>query len=215
MPVEPVGARSLTIYRNSGDIVLNGESQSLTMEEERRINDSSTEYPAALQCRTLRQDNIRHIRHDIAGNVYVYLPFRLLIPPTCSAAEYIIVITGRELRGHIMRQNIYRATEYDILPLNPDVSVQSPPNAVESHLLALVQSHLQGGTFFFSYGWDITRRLQAQWMTLQEDGDKALWEIVSTVSLGPLQKCQYCFGRQTTGSSGTSACGLGFICNLL
>ena len=77
-----------------------------------------------------------------------------------------------------MRQNIYRATEYDILPLNPDVSVQNPPNIVESHLLALVQSHLQGGTFFFSYGWDITRRLQAQWNTLQDDGDKALWEIV-------------------------------------
>ena len=78
-----------------------------------------------------------------------------------------------------MRQNIYRATEYDILPLNPDVSVQSPPHNVESHPLALVQSHLQGGTFFFSYGWDITRRLQAQWNTLQDDGDKALWEVVS------------------------------------
>lgn len=25
VPVEPVGARSLTVYRNSGDIVLNGE----------------------------------------------------------------------------------------------------------------------------------------------------------------------------------------------
>ena len=97
---------------------------------------------------------------------------------TVQVAEYIIVITGRELRGHIMRQNIYRATEYDILPLNPDVSVQSPPNAVEAHLLALVRSHLQGGSFFFSYAWDITRRLQAQWATLQQDGDKALWEIV-------------------------------------
>ncbi len=99
---------------------------------------------------------------------------------TSNAAEYIIVITGRELRGHLMRQNIYRATEYDILPLNPDVSVQTPPNAVEAHLLALVRSHLQGGTFFFSYAWDITRRLQAQWASLQQDGDKPLWEIVST-----------------------------------
>ena len=121
------------------------------------------------------------------------------------AAEYIIVITGRELRGHIMRQNIYRATEYDILPLNPDVSVQNPPNVVESHLLALVQSHLQGGTFFFSYGWDITRRLQAQWASLKEEGDKALWEIVSIVFDGPsLEMFSKPMARRTTGSSGTS-----------
>ena len=77
-----------------------------------------------------------------------------------------------------MGQSIYRATDYDILPLNPDISVSSPPNAVESHLLALVRSHLQGGVFFFSYSWDLTRRLQAQWSTLKEDGNKALWEIV-------------------------------------
>ena len=92
-----------------------------------------------------------------------------------------------------MRQNIYRATEYDILPLNPDVSVQTPPNAVEAHLLALVRSHLQGGTFFFSYGWDITRRLQAQWASLQQDGDKPLWEIVSTppVSFCGMSSCVF------------------------
>lgn len=107
------------------------------------------------------------------------LPFPLPSLTICIA-DYIIVITGRELRGHIMRQNIYRATEYDILPLNPDVSVHTPPNAVETHLLALVRSHLQGGSFYFSYAWDITRRLQAQWTTIQQDGDKALWEIVSS-----------------------------------
>ncbi|KAI1797590.1 SacI homology domain-containing protein [Ganoderma leucocontextum] len=143
VPVEPVGARSLTIYRNSGDVVLNAPNTPLPANAERSV-------------KTI---------YGIYGMI------------SLAMSEYIIVITGRELRGHIMRQNIYRATEYDILPLNPDVSVQSPPNVVESHLLALVQSHLQGGTFFFSYGWDITRRLQAQWMTLQEDGDKALWEI--------------------------------------
>ena len=109
----------------------------------------------------------------------VPIPFEAL--SNLYTAEYIIVITGRELRGHLMRQNIYRATEYDILPLNPDVSVQTPPNAVEAHLLALVRSHLQGGTFYFSYAWDITRRLQAQWTTLQQDTDKVLWEIVSPI----------------------------------
>ncbi|KAI0762688.1 SacI homology domain-containing protein [Fomes fomentarius] len=143
VPVEPVGARSLTVYRNSGDIVLNAPNTPLPTSAER-------------SAKTI---------YGIYGMI------------SLAMSEYIIVITGRELRGHLMRQNIYRATEYDILPLNPDVSVQTPPNAVEAHLLALVRSHLQGGTFFFSYAWDITRRLQAQWTTLQQDGDKALWEI--------------------------------------
>ncbi|RPD81689.1 hypothetical protein L226DRAFT_527952 [Lentinus tigrinus ALCF2SS1-7] len=143
VPVEPVGARSLTVYRNSGDIVLNAPNTPIPTTSERSV-------------KTI---------YGIYGMI------------SLAMSEYIIVITGRELRGHLMRQNIYRATEYDILPLNPDVSVQTPPNAVEAHLLALVRSHLQGGTFFFSYGWDITRRLQAQWASLQQDGDKPLWEI--------------------------------------
>lgn len=93
-------------------------------------------------------------------------------------AEYLIIITGRELRGRLMGQNVYRATDYDILPLNPDVIVSSPPNLAEAHLLHLVRSHLAGGNFLFSYAWDLTRRLQAQWQSLQEDAGKALWEVV-------------------------------------
>ncbi|CCM01619.1 uncharacterized protein FIBRA_03680 [Fibroporia radiculosa] len=143
VPAEPVGARSLTIYRNSGDIVLNAPNAPLPHTAERS--------PKTI--------------YGIFGLVSLAL------------SEYIIVVTGRELRGRLMSQNIYRATDYDILPLNPDMSVQNPPHPVEAHLLALVRSHLAGGSFFFSYGWDLTRRLQAQWSSLQEDGDKALWEI--------------------------------------
>ena len=93
-------------------------------------------------------------------------------------AEYVIILTGREQKGRLMGQNIYRATDYDILPLNPDVSVANPPNAVEAHLLALVRSHLNGGYFLFSYGWDLTRRLQAQWLAMESDQEKSLWEAV-------------------------------------
>ena len=83
-------------------------------------------------------------------------------------AEYVLIITGRELRGRFMGHNVYRATDYDVLPLNPDVSVQNPPNAVEAHLLALVRSHLYGGYFLYSYGWDLTRRLQARLAAVAE-----------------------------------------------
>ncbi len=77
-----------------------------------------------------------------------------------------------------MGNNVYRATDYDILPLNPDVLVSSPPTVAEAHLLGLVRSHLYAGCFLYSYGWDLTRRLQAQWETLQGDAGKALWEVV-------------------------------------
>ena len=77
-----------------------------------------------------------------------------------------------------MGHNIYRATDFDILPLNPDVSLLNPPNAVEAHLQALVKSHLQCGYFLFSYGWDLTRRLQAQYAAHEDDDGKALWEVV-------------------------------------
>jgi phosphatidylinositol 4-phosphatase len=75
-----------------------------------------------------------------------------------------------------MGQEVYRATDFDILPLNPDISVSYPPHAVEGHLLALVWSHLNGSFLLFSYGWDVTTRLQAQWAAQDRTQRQALWE---------------------------------------
>ncbi|KAG5648227.1 hypothetical protein DXG03_006184 [Asterophora parasitica] len=98
-----------------------------------------------------------------------------------SLSEYVIVITGRELKGRLMGHEIHRATDFDILPLNPSVSVHNPHHPVEAHLLALVRSHLRGGNFLFAYGWDITRRLQAQWESQEEAAHKALWEMTRLI----------------------------------
>ncbi|KAF9023437.1 hypothetical protein BDZ89DRAFT_1069917 [Hymenopellis radicata] len=94
-----------------------------------------------------------------------------------SMSEYVVIITGRELRGRISGHDIYRATDFDILPLNPNITIQHPPHPVEGHLLALLRSHLATGFFLFSYGWDLTRRLQAQWNTRAEDQTKAFWQV--------------------------------------
>lgn len=94
-------------------------------------------------------------------------------------AEYIIVITGRELQGRLFDHDVYRATSFDILPVNPNVSASHPPHPVETHLLALVRSHLHQGNFLFSYDWDVTRRLQMQWETREQDALKPFWETVS------------------------------------
>lgn len=116
-------------------------------------------------------------------------------------AEYVIVLTGRELRGRLMGHDIYRATDFDILPLNSNISVSNPPHPAEGHLLALVRSHLLGGHFLFSYGWDITRRLQAQWENRGKDAHQGFWEAVR-VLVPSLQSCSDPCFRRTTGSFG-------------
>lgn len=93
-------------------------------------------------------------------------------------AEYLIVITDRERFGGINTNDIWHAKEFEIIPLNPNVSVQSPSHPVEAHLLALVKSHLNGGSFFFSNTWDLSRRLQVQWLSEKADAGKAMWEVV-------------------------------------
>ena len=77
-----------------------------------------------------------------------------------------------------MGQDVYRATDFNILPLNPNISANYPPHPVEGHLLALVRSHLFESCLLFSYGWDITTRLQMQWASQETSQRKGLWEVV-------------------------------------
>ncbi|KAI9444996.1 SacI homology domain-containing protein [Lactarius indigo] len=93
-----------------------------------------------------------------------------------SQSEYLIVITSRELRGHLLGHPIYRAVDFDILPVRPGLSVAKPSHPVETHLLALVRSHLNSGLFLYSYAFDITRRLQAQYVAREGDERKPMWE---------------------------------------
>ncbi|KAJ7462751.1 SacI homology domain-containing protein [Mycena galericulata] len=93
-----------------------------------------------------------------------------------SLSEYVIIMTGREFKGRFMGHDIYRATDFELLPLSPNINVFNPPHPVEAHLLALVRSHLNAGVFLFSYGWDLTRRLQAQWENREHDASKPFWE---------------------------------------
>jgi hypothetical protein len=123
------------------------------------------------------------IIYGILGTISLSLcqfNFRSLCPLLypLSSAEYVVILTGRELRGRLMGHEVYRTTDFDILPLNPNASVLNPPHIVEGHLLALVQSHLNSGQFLFSYEWDVTRRLQAQWETMDKDQGRHWWETV-------------------------------------
>ena len=120
------------------------------------------------------------------------------------AAEYLIVITGRELQGHLLGHPIYRAVDFDILPISPGLSVAKPSHPVETHLLALVRSHLNGGLFLYSYVFDVTRRLQAQYVARESDERKPIWETVRAAFQTHYLSSQLPPLRQTTGSFGTS-----------
>lgn len=92
-----------------------------------------------------------------------------------SSADYIIVVTGREYKGDLLGHDIFRATRFQMLPINPNVVYEHYP--AENYLMSLLSKHLIEGTFWLSYTWDLTRRLQAQWDS--NDDGKALWEVVS------------------------------------
>lgn len=80
-----------------------------------------------------------------------------------------------------MGHDVYRAADFDILPLNPNISAQNAPHPVERHLLALVRSHLLGGHFLFSYGWDLSTRLQTQCSERDNSHESPLWEQVNGI----------------------------------
>lgn len=129
-------------------------------------------------CSAQPQNSIWHSWFDFFIFMFVifFANFVLHFSIQLVPAEYLIVLTGRERRGRLMGQEVYRATDFDILPLKTDISVLYPPHPVEGHLLALVRSHLNAGFFLFSYGWDVTTRLQAQWVAQESTQRQALWE---------------------------------------
>ena len=94
------------------------------------------------------------------------------------------MITGRELQGHLLGHPVYRAMDFDILPVRPGLSVAKPSHPVETHLLALVRSHLNSGLFLYSYVFDVTRRLQAQYVAREIDERKPMWETVRAALQG-------------------------------
>lgn len=92
-----------------------------------------------------------------------------------ATSDFLIVITGREARGRIDGHAIYLATDFKVLPIAPPSSYHLLEHPVERHLQKLVERHLVEGVFWFSYGWDLTRRLQTQ--ASADSESKSAWEL--------------------------------------
>jgi hypothetical protein len=97
--------------------------------------------------------------------------------------------------------------DFDILPLDPGISVSKPSHPAETHLLALVRTHLNCGQFLYGYDFDITRRLQAQYVARQKDEDMPIWEVVGVVLSRYATSVSSSALRSMTGFSGISEAG--------
>lgn len=96
------------------------------------------------------------------------------------AADFLILITDSEYKGTVLGHEVYKATNYKVLPIAPTLTTNQLLNhPIEKQLLALVHSHLYAGTFHFSYTYDLTRRVQAQWVSQKEghEDGKAPWQV--------------------------------------
>jgi hypothetical protein len=97
--------------------------------------------------------------------------------------------------------------DFDILPLDPGISASKPSHPVETHLLALVRTHLNYGQFLYSYEFDVTRRLQAQYVARQKDEDMPMWETVGVIISKYPTSVSFSALRPMTDSSGISEAG--------
>ncbi|GMK56462.1 hypothetical protein CspeluHIS016_0303020 [Cutaneotrichosporon spelunceum] len=87
---------------------------------------------------------------------------------TLSTTDYIVIITQRTPSCRFLTHQIYLASDFRLLPLNPASSSKAIlGNPIENELVSLVEQGLKAGSMWFSYGWDLTNTLQRQ--QAQED----------------------------------------------
>ncbi|KAL5495670.1 SAC1 [Sanghuangporus weigelae] len=127
------------------------------------VNRTSGEIQVASKFQT-SINNVKSKNTDIFGIIGII---------SLAITDYVVVMTGLEFKSELLGHEIFRATKFDLLPVNPDVEPELYP--AEHYLTGLLRKHLEEGLFWFSYTWDLTRRLQAQW---SDSGDgKHLWEV--------------------------------------
>ncbi|EJT97779.1 hypothetical protein DACRYDRAFT_71440 [Dacryopinax primogenitus] len=114
-------------------------------------------------------------RHTPVAHERVIRVYGILGILSLTTADFLIVITNRARHGRLIGSEIYLATDFKVLPIPSTAnSAQLLDHPVEKRLLTLVKNHLDSGKFWFSYGWDLTRRLQSQWGDVKVEGE-GLW----------------------------------------
>ncbi|KAG8945759.1 hypothetical protein FRC04_000525 [Tulasnella sp. 424] len=112
------------------------------------------------------------VHTDKAGKI-VYGLFGVVPLPT---ADVLVLITSAKSRGKLLGHPVYLASSFLLLPVTPEGKDLTP---TDGKLLSLIWKHLADGKFWFSYEWDLTRRLQAQSASSDPAGNvdaRPMWE---------------------------------------
>ncbi|KAL1918962.1 uncharacterized protein VTP21DRAFT_2343 [Calcarisporiella thermophila] len=94
------------------------------------------------------------------------------------SGERMVVITQRQRVGRLGEHDIYRATAVKIIPVTtPEKEQQLSTSQMEDEkaYLQLLENHLQGHAFHFSYTYDLTQTLQRQLQLTSQVG-LPLWK---------------------------------------
>jgi hypothetical protein len=182
-PADVPGAQSLTINRNSGEITLD-RGFLHPFENHDKVSSEVLGPGSRVPQRAVETGkSVFGILGLISLSSCLFISFPLSIDVFLEfskniLADYLVIITAKNRVGRWMEHDIFRATDFDILPISSSVSISNPPHLVEGHLLALLRWHLKESTLLYSCTWDLTRRLQAQWMAQESDEFKAMWQTV-------------------------------------
>eukprot|EP01117_Protostelium_nocturnum_P004163 TRINITY_DN1546_c0_g1_i1.p1 TRINITY_DN1546_c0_g1~~TRINITY_DN1546_c0_g1_i1.p1 ORF type:complete len:581 (-),score=131.13 TRINITY_DN1546_c0_g1_i1:54-1796(-) len=85
---------------------------------------------------------------------------------------YLLLITGRKSVARVKDRTIWLMTKYKIIPFSTSHKLSPSQEQDEEQYLAMLNSVLSCGNFYFSHSLDITRRLQSN----STEDNKPLWQ---------------------------------------
>lgn len=116
--------------------------------------------PSSRQCQdpSCSPANLRDHRPHSSAIGYCLFPF-FIVRLAHVVDKYVILISGRESVGHLTSHEIWRLTNFEIVPLRLDKgnAIQDPDEAGFIHLIS---HHFTHNPFYFSYTYDLTSKLQ-------------------------------------------------------
>eukprot|EP01117_Protostelium_nocturnum_P005116 TRINITY_DN1858_c0_g1_i1.p1 TRINITY_DN1858_c0_g1~~TRINITY_DN1858_c0_g1_i1.p1 ORF type:complete len:1305 (-),score=506.54 TRINITY_DN1858_c0_g1_i1:1043-4957(-) len=115
----------------------------------------------------------------IVANSSVDIIFGILGIIPLLSGNHLIVVSAREKVGQIFGRDIYKVTGTRIVAIPIDDSQLSEDEKKEEKVyLALLNSFLEGGNFYFSYNYDVTHSLQRIAEFSEEQLNNPLWKRV-------------------------------------
>ncbi|TIA91626.1 hypothetical protein E3P99_01035, partial [Wallemia hederae] len=105
-------------------------------------------------------DSPKEMHQNVDSSITLYGVLGVI---NLSTTPFLIAISDRELAGSIDGNEIYRATDFKMFPVDRSSSLsQLLKHPIDGVLLGLLKAHFKDGNFYFSNTYDVTSSLQRQ-----------------------------------------------------